>query len=347
MRYFLQCLFDDVCHLQEAAALLTESEVHHLIGGIDDTGSVATPPYRFVCHLQAAELLWVGLLEGQVLEVPPVDAREAALQSIGVGEGQLNGHAHVRHTHLSLDGTVLELDSAVQDALRMHHDLYPLGCDVEQPACLDDLEAFVHHRRAVDGYLCPHVPVGMLQGLCRCDVAQLVEREGAERATAGREDEFLDGTHFAHQALEDGAVLAIDRQQRHLVLQAKLRDEFASHNEGLFVGEGDGFASLDGTDGGTQSAEAHKGSQHDIHRLHLHHLAQGVGSRIDLYRLVLQGFLYVVVLVLVCYDDALRLVFLSLLDEQVGLRVGSQHVCLEEVRVLRDYLKRLSANTAG
>ena len=57
--------------------------------------------------------------------------------------------------------------------------------------------------------------------------------------------------------------------------------------------------------------------------------------------------MYVVVLALVCYDDALRLVFLSLLDEQVGLRVGSQHVCLEEVRVLRDYLKRLSANAAG
>ena len=184
----------------------------------------------------------------------------------------------------------------------------------------------------------------MLQGLGGCDALQLVERERAEGAAAGCQDEFFYWAYFAHEALEDGAVLAIDGQQRHLVLQAEAGDEFAGHNERLLVGQGDGLACLDGADGGAQTAEAHKGRQHDVHRPHLHHLAEGVGSRIDLYRFVLQGLADVVVLAFVGDDHALGPELLGLPDEQVSVGTGRQHVCLEEVRVLGDDFERLSAD---
>ena len=186
----------------------------------------------------------------------------------------------------------------------------------------------------------------MLQGLGGCDALQLVERERAEGAAAGRQDEFFYWAYFAHEALEDGAVLAIDGQQRHLVLQAEAGDEFAGHDERLLVGQGDGLARLDGADGGAQTAEAHKGRQHDVHRPHLHHLAEGIGSRIDLYRFVLQGLADVVVLALVGNHHARGLIRLGLPDEQVGIPSSRQHVCLEEVAVLGDDLKRLRADAS-
>ena len=184
----------------------------------------------------------------------------------------------------------------------------------------------------------------MVECLLGCHVAELVEREGAEGSAAGREDEFLYGAHLAHQTLEDGTVLAIDGQQGHLVLQAEAGDEFACHDQRLLVGQGDGFPCLDCTDGRAQAAEAHEGCQHDIDRLHLHHLAEGVGSGIDLYGLVLQGVPHVVVFTLVGYHHAAGLVLPCLPDEQVGIPACRQHVCLEEVGVLADDLKRLSAD---
>jgi hypothetical protein len=56
----------------------------------------------------------------------------------------------------------------------------------------DDLQAFVHEGRGVDGDLLSHLPVGVPQRLLGCD-----EREGGRGArpkgsARGREDEALD-----------------------------------------------------------------------------------------------------------------------------------------------------------
>ena len=64
MRYALECLLDDVCHLQEAAAFLTEGEVDYFIGCIDNASGISTYANGFVCHLEATELFWVGFLKG-------------------------------------------------------------------------------------------------------------------------------------------------------------------------------------------------------------------------------------------------------------------------------------------
>ena len=54
---------DDVCHLQESAAVVAERLIHHFVGSVHDTRHVATATYRLVCHCETAELLHVGLEE--------------------------------------------------------------------------------------------------------------------------------------------------------------------------------------------------------------------------------------------------------------------------------------------
>ena len=54
---------DDVCHVEESAAVVSERFVHYLVGGIYYARHVAALPYRFECKCQAAELLHVGFEE--------------------------------------------------------------------------------------------------------------------------------------------------------------------------------------------------------------------------------------------------------------------------------------------
>ena len=235
MLNLLQGLLDDLGHLQEGALPAAEGQVDYFVGCVNHTGSIAAHSDGLVGHLQAAELIQVGAFEGEVLHLPPVNTGEVAGQPFGEGEGQLDRHAHVGHTQLSLDGSVLELHGAVNDALRVYHHLNLLGSYVKEPAGFDYLKPLVHHAGAVDGYLGSHIPIGMLQGHCRRNGAQLFMAEGAEGTSAGRQDDFLNGAAFAHQALEDCAVLAVNRQYGHAVLHAKAGNQFACYDKCFLV----------------------------------------------------------------------------------------------------------------
>ena len=99
----------------------------------------------------------------------------------------------------------------MDDALRMNENLYLVGLDTEEPLGLDDLKAFVHHRRGVDGDLGPHVPSGMAQGVSLGDGLQLFHGEIAEGPAGGREQNLFDGVVvFTDETLENGRVLAVD-----------------------------------------------------------------------------------------------------------------------------------------
>jgi hypothetical protein len=76
-----------------------------------------------------------------------------------------NWGAHVRVTELRQHRAVDVLDQGMDHALRMHDDLDLLRGRIEQPACLDDLQALVHHGRRVHRDLAAHVPVRMGAGL--------------------------------------------------------------------------------------------------------------------------------------------------------------------------------------
>ncbi len=86
-------------------------------------------------------------------------------QALRIGQGILDRQLHVRQAHLRFHAAIAELHQAVDDALRMHHDVDLVSLQVEEPFRLDGLQPLVHQARTVDGDLGAHVPVGMLQRL--------------------------------------------------------------------------------------------------------------------------------------------------------------------------------------
>ena len=66
------------------------------------------------------------------------------MQTVGVGEGILDGQAHVRHAKLCLHCTVFELYHAVYDRLRMDYYFYLVRPYAEEPLGLHHFEALVH-----------------------------------------------------------------------------------------------------------------------------------------------------------------------------------------------------------
>ena len=197
-------LLDDMRHLEESASSFAESEVDHFVSRIQNAWDVTTLLHRLVSQTEVRETLQVGLFEGEVMRCEEVESWYIALPAFGIGERILDRQSHVGCTELCLDTTIDELHGGVYDRLRMDEHLDAIDRQVEEPTCLDDLEALVHHAGGVDGDLSTHLPVGVLERLCGSDMLHLFERESAERSAAGCEQEFLDGVGvLAHERLED------------------------------------------------------------------------------------------------------------------------------------------------
>ena len=64
----------EACDVGERDAPLTESQIHHFVGRIDDAGHVASLAYGLIGEAQAAEAVGVWLLEGEVFEFEEVEA---------------------------------------------------------------------------------------------------------------------------------------------------------------------------------------------------------------------------------------------------------------------------------
>ena len=100
----------------------------------------------------------------------------------------------------------------------------------EQPGGLDQFQALVHQGGGVDGDLGTHVPVGVLEGISLGLAPQLLSLHAEEGAAGGREQDLGQalGALLVLQALEDGGVLAVHRQQLHPVLFHSLRDQMTA-----------------------------------------------------------------------------------------------------------------------
>ena len=70
-------------------------------------------------------------------------------------------------------------------ALRVHHDTDAIEPDRKQVMRLDQFEALVEHRRAIDADLGAHVPVRMRNRLFGRDRGKVIPR--SQRAATGRE----------------------------------------------------------------------------------------------------------------------------------------------------------------
>ena len=271
------CGGDDITHLQESASSFTESEVNDLVCRIEHTRHISSPTHGFVGKSQVRETMQVRLFEGQILEREQVRTREITLEPFREGEGVLDRQAHVRRTELCFDGAIGELHSRMDDGLRMHEYLYLLHGHAEEPFGFDDFEAFIHHRCGVDGDLSSHIPVRMLECIGGCDGTHLIERESTEGSAAGREKDFLYlAAIFTDERLEDCTMLAIDRQDRRMVLLREFADDLTGHNEGFLVGQRDRLTGFYGFDGRAQTCVSDHGCHNDVDGRHSDHLGNRV-----------------------------------------------------------------------
>src|SRR5258708_19301841 len=79
--------------------------------------------------------------------------------------------------------------------LRMNHHFNLLRPHPKEPVRLDDLEAFVHHRRGINGDAIAHAPVRMRERLLWRDTLQRRQRRFAKRSTRDRKSTRLNSSH--------------------------------------------------------------------------------------------------------------------------------------------------------
>ena len=175
----------------------------------------------------------------------------------------------------------------MDDALALDDDLDLLGGEAEQPHCLDQLKALVHQGGAVDGDLRAHVPVGVPEGVGLGLAPQLLGLHPEEGAAGGRQQDLRQalGALPVLQALEDGRVLAVHRQQLDAVLRHRLRHEMSAGDEALFVSEGEVMAALDGGKAGAEARDAHHAVQHHVRAIHGGEGLQPLGAGQELGRI--------------------------------------------------------------
>ena len=138
----------------------------------------------------------------------------------------------------------------MNDALRMDEHLDSFCRNAKQPLCLNHLKTLIHHRCGVNRDFGTHIPSGMLQGICLCDVGYLIHRLQAERTTRCRQQYLFNLiVTLAHDTLEDGRMLTVNRQYRRMVFVGQLADQFTGHNQRLLVGKAYLLTGLDGMNG--------------------------------------------------------------------------------------------------
>ena len=130
----------------------------------------------------------------------------------------------------------------MHDRTGMDHHVDPAGIHSEKPARLDHLEALVHQRGRVDGHFGSHAPARVSQRLGDRHVAELVGRAVQKRSARCGQDHFLDFRPLAAQALENGRVLRIHRDDRSPVALRQLGNQLSGHDQTLLVRQRDLFA---------------------------------------------------------------------------------------------------------
>jgi hypothetical protein len=104
---------------------------------------------------------------------------------------------------------------------------------------LDQLQPLVHQGRAIDRDLGAHRPIGVGDGFAGGGRAHLLEAPVPERSAAGGEDDPPNalGTRRV-EALEDGIMLGINREQGRSAAPGGFDHQLAGRDQGFLIGEG-------------------------------------------------------------------------------------------------------------
>ena len=142
-------------------------------------------------------------------------------------------------------------------------------------------EPLVHQRRRVDRDLGTHLPGGMLQRLLRRHRVERLARPLAKGTARSGQDEPPDIRRIVPaQALVNGVVLAVHRQDVHAAPLRRRHHQAAGHHQHFLVGQRHRLAGLDCRQGGVERSRAGRGAQHDVHVRVGRHGQQSLCSRV-------------------------------------------------------------------
>ena len=230
----------------------------------------------------------------------------------------------------------------------MYHYFYLIGTYTEQPFGFNHFETFVHHGSGVYGDFGSHIPVGMFQGLCFGYGGKLLHCAGAERAAGSCQYNFFDRVVcLSGQTLEHSRVLGVYRQDWSTAETCQVIDEFACHDQCLFVGKGYYFTCADGVHGRFQSGITHHGGQHYVNGSFRYNLAQGFLAGIYFDRQVGKSVFQLLIFGFVCYYHCFRLELTGLGNQIIHPVVGCQHVGFVPVRMFLYDLQCLRTDRTG
>ena len=189
----------------------------------------------------------------------------------------------------------------------------------------------------------------MAEGVLFLFVFQLIGFHPEEGPARSREQDLGQGFGALGvlQALEDGRVLAVHRQQLDAMLFHRLGDQVPAGDKALLVGQGQVVAALDGGQGGPQSGNAHHAVQHHVRPLHGGQLPQALGAAQQQRRAGTagQGGVQLLGGRRVGDADGAGMEFFDLRKQQVHMAVGRQAEYLKPLGP--NHVQALGADGAG
>ena len=142
-------------------------------------------------------------------------------------------------------------------------------------------------------------------------------------------------------------MLAVDRQDGHLVLSAQTVYQFARHYHRLLIGQGDRLTSTYSSYSRSQTCKTHHGREHHVHLVALDHLTESLGTSINGYRQVSQRRAECFVVLLIGNDHCRRHELPRLFGQQLPTVGSGKHTSLEAVGMLSNDLQGLRAYRTG
>ena len=250
---------------KNAENLLAQPDIDGgLIGGVHCGAGRAADARSLLRQRKAGERSLVNFCEIEVPAREQIERGRGIVQPRGIRHGETNRDAHIRHAKLRHHGAVDKFDERVDDRLPVDDGRDLLQRQAVEAHRLNDLEALVHQRRAVDGDLRPHFPVRMLQRVVLRLSGKRFARHAEKRPAGAGQNQpphlFL--VAAAHQALKDRRMLGVNGDDLRAAPRGFLHDQFARADERLLVGEGDALSLADGRERRPQADHAGHGS-HD------------------------------------------------------------------------------------
>src|SRR6266566_8984382 len=200
----------------------------------------------------------------------------------------------------------------------------------------DDFERLVDERGGIDRDLLAHRPGRMFERFGHRRARDPLGAPGAERAARRGENEPRElGRPAPRHALQDGAVLGIDRDDFAAALTRRLGDQLARHDQRLFICERDALA---GTQGRERCFEASRANDaiHDDADIRMRRGLDEARSAIPLSPVPA-----------VDESHKRRLPLRRLLSEQLLIGMASERDDAEPLPLAGQHLERRSADRPG